>query len=94
MTIEILDPTYEAPAKQLAFAPRPATLQGLRIGLVDNTKIKSDQILLRIAAILEREHGARSHVIRRKKSASVPAHPELIAELRSQCDVVVAGIGD
>lgn len=94
MPIEILDPTYETPARRLAYAPRPPTLQGLRIGLVDNTKVNSDQLLLRIATILEREHGARAHVMRRKKNASVPAHAELIAEFRDQCDVVIAGIGD
>ena len=29
-----------------------------------------------------------------KHNASVPAHDELIAELRKTCDVMVAGIGD
>jgi len=47
-----------------------------------------------VAALLEQEYGARSHVIRRKKNPAVAAHPELVAEYREHCDVVVAGIGD
>ncbi len=94
MTIEILDPTYEAPNQRIAYAQRPTSLQGMRIGLVDNTKVNSDRLLLRIAGILESEHGAQAHVLRRKKSPSVPAHAELVAEMRGQCDVVLAGIGD
>lgn len=94
MPVEIYDPTLEAAQARMAYAPRPASLQGLTIGLVDNTKVNSDQLLLRIAGILERDHGARGHLIRRKKNAAVPAHAELIAEYKAGCQVVVAGIGD
>ncbi|HYF18663.1 MAG TPA: hypothetical protein VEA40_12415 [Ramlibacter sp.] len=94
MPVEIYDPTLEVKAARLAYAPRPASLQGLTIGLVDNTKFNADQLLLRVAGILEREHGAKGHLIRRKKNAAVPAHAELIAEYQAQCQVVVAGIGD
>jgi hypothetical protein len=94
MSIEIYDPTLEVSASRIAYAPRPASLQGLTIGLVDNTKFNSDQLLLRIAGILERDHGAAGHLIRRKKNAAVPAHDELIAEYKAKAQVVVAGIGD
>jgi hypothetical protein len=94
MTVQIFDPTTEATERTIAYARRPASLKGLRIGLVDNTKHNSDQLLLRIAGILEREHGAKSHVIRRKKSSGVAPHAEIIAEYKANCDVIVAGVGD
>ena len=94
MTMYIYDPTTEATARRISYTPRPKSLEGLRIGLVDNTKHNSDQLLLRIAAILEREHGAKSHVIRKKRSAGAAPSPEMIEEYKSNCDVVVAGIGD
>ena len=50
--------------------------------------------LLRIADILEKEHGAKTHIIRKKKSAGAAPHAEIIEEYRANCDVVVAGIGD
>ena len=94
MPLQILDPTTEVNPRRIAYAPRPGTLEGLRIGLVDNTKHNSDQLLLRIAGLLERDHGAKTHIIRKKKNASTSPHAELIEEYKAKCDVIVAGIGD
>jgi hypothetical protein len=94
MTLQIFDPTTEATERTIAYARRPQSLNGLRIGLVDNTKHNSDQLLLRIAGILEREHGAKSHIIRKKKSAGAAPHAEIIEEYKANCDVIVAGVGD
>jgi hypothetical protein len=94
MAIQIYDPTTEVNARKIAFVPRPKSLEGLRIGLVDNTKHNSDQLLLRIAKILEREHGAKTHIIRKKKSAGAAPHSEILEEFKASCDVIVAGVGD
>ena len=94
MSIQIYDPTTEVKSRTINFVPRPKSLKGLRIGLVDNTKHNSDQLLLRIAALLEREHDAKAHVIRRKHSAGAAPHAEIIEEFKANCDVIVAGVGD
>jgi len=94
MSIQIYDPTTEVNSRKINFVPRPQSLKGLRIGLVDNTKHNSDQLLMRIAGILEKEHGAKSHVIRKKKSAGSAPSPEMIAEYKENCDIIVAGVGD
>ncbi len=94
MSIQIYDPTTEVSGRKINFVPRPKSLQGLRIGLVDNTKHNSDQLLLRIAGLLEKEHGAKAHVIRKKKSAGSAPGPEMIEEYKKSCDIIVAGVGD
>ena len=94
MSMQIYDPTLGATGRNVHFVPRPKSLAGLRIGLVDNTKHNSDQLLLRIADILERDHGAKAHIIRKKKSSGVAPHAEIVDEYKSACDVVVAGVGD
>ncbi|MCW5603102.1 MAG: hypothetical protein KIT18_00930 [Burkholderiales bacterium] len=94
MAVQIFDPTTEVAKRSIAYVPRPESLTGLRIGLVDNTKHNSDQLLLRIAGLLEREHGAKAHVIRKKRSAGAAPHAEIIEEFKANCDVIVAGIGD
>lgn len=94
MSLQIYDPTTEAAGRRIAFAPRPKSLEGLKIGLVDNTKHNSDQLLLRIATLLERNHGAKAHVIRKKHSAGAAPHLEIIEEFKANCDVIVAGVGD
>jgi hypothetical protein len=88
------DPTIEAKGRKIAYAPRPKSLAGLRVGLIDNSKHNSDQLLMRIAGLLEREHGVKTHIMRRKKSAGIPPSPEIVDEFKAACDVVVAGVGD
>ena len=92
--IELLDPTVEAPTQTVAFVPRPGSLQGKRVALIENTKYNSDRLLQKIGEILKSEYGAADARMWRKKNASVPAHDEIIAEVKKTCDVVVAGIGD
>jgi hypothetical protein len=92
--LPIFDPTVPPQEMNIVFAPRPESLRNLRIGLVGNTKYNSDQLLLRIAAILEKEKGAKSHTLRNKRNASVPVDENIIQEFKGQCDVVIAGIGD
>jgi hypothetical protein len=95
MTIQIFDPTIEPKkGRHIDYAPRPKSLAGLRVGLVDNSKHNSDQLLMRIAGLLEREHGVKAHVMRRKKSAGIPPSPEIVEEFKAGCDIVVAGVGD
>ncbi len=94
MSIQIYDPTIGTSGRSVSFVPRPKSLAGLRIGLVDNTKHNSDQMLLRIAGLLESRHGAKTHIIRKKKSAGAAPHAEIVEEFKAHCDVIVAGVGD
>jgi hypothetical protein len=94
MTIQVFDPTTGAKEQPIAFVPRPESLRNVRIGLVENTKYNSDKLLVKIAAILEKEYGAKSHIMRSKHASGVPAHKEIIDEYAANCDVVIAGVGD
>jgi hypothetical protein len=92
--IEVLDPTVELSTQPIKFAARPDSLSGKRIGLVENTKFNSDRLLQKIGDILVADYGAASARMWHKHNASVPAHEEIVQELRASCDVMVAGIGD
>ena len=76
------------------YADRPASLKGLRVGLIENTKYNSDKLLQRIGEILKSDYGASETRMFRKHNSSVPAHDEIIQEVRKTCDVIVAGVGD
>ncbi len=90
---EILDPTTQAVTQTMRFAPRPASLQAKRVGLVENTKHNSDRLLAKIGEILKTEYGVAETRMWRKRGSGVPAHNEIITELKRSCDVMVAGIG-
>jgi hypothetical protein len=92
--MKLFDPTSAPAARALSLAPRPASLTGLRLGLVDNTKFNSDTLLGKLAERLGRRHGARVTVTRRKRSPSHEIDADDVKTLRSQADLVVSGIGD
>jgi len=92
--LEVFDPTTEMREEAIRYVPRPDSLKGRRIGLVENTKFNSDKLLLKIGGILKEEYGATDATLWRKRGASVPVHDEIIDEAKRGVDVVVAGIGD
>ncbi|MBI2161936.1 MAG: hypothetical protein HYU25_16430 [Candidatus Rokubacteria bacterium] len=92
--IELLDPTVEVKTAPMTYVDRPRSLEGRRVALIENTKFNSDKLLLRIGEILKTEYGAAETRMFHKRNASVPAHEEIIQEVRGTCDVMVAGIGD
>jgi hypothetical protein len=53
MSLEIFDPTVPPVTEKIVFAPRPQSLNGLKVGLVENTKHNSDVLLLKIAERLK-----------------------------------------
>jgi len=92
--MKLFDPTSAPAARALTLAPRPAGLAGLRLGLVDNTKFNSDTLLGMLAERLQRRHGTRVTLTRRKRSPSHEIDENDIKTLRTQADLVVSGIGD
>ena len=94
-TVTLVDPTGHAIADQpFALAPRPASLVGKRLGLLNNSKSGSEQILRGIAALLEDEFKWSDVFHVAKHSASLPPRPEVLEALHRHADVVIAGVGD
>ena len=94
MSSPLFDPTAAPVGREAAVAPRPARLDGLRIGLVENTKFNSDKLLLRLADRLGRRHGMTVSRMVRKRSPSHEIEEGVIPGLRRQADLVISGIGD
>jgi hypothetical protein len=94
----IIDPTVsQANATEydrLALATRPESLSGLRLGLLANTKRNAEQFLDEVGQFLAGQYGVQV-VLAMKKPDITSTAPELtLAELSSECDVVVTGVGD
>lgn len=70
---------------------RPASLAGLRIGLLDNGKEFSDVVLEQLAEDLKTTYGVGEIVFWRKGFPAKGA--PFIAEMAASCDVAVSGVG-
>jgi hypothetical protein len=83
-----------APAPRSRLAARPASLHGLRLGLLDNSKPNADLLLEGVLEELDGQLEPSEVVRRRKPAAGVPGPEALLAELGAQCDAVIMAVGD
>jgi hypothetical protein len=90
----VLDPTAGPAVERATRAVRPASLAGLRIGFVDNSKRNSERILQFLDEMLHERYGTGPSLHRRKPTASRVVPPALLEEMLLACDVVVPGVGD
>jgi len=92
--MNLMDPTAQPEAAQVRLAPRPKSLQGLRVGLIENTKFNSKALLLKVAQRLEQRHGMTVTLLNRKRSPSHEVEADAVREFKTKADFVVSGIGD
>jgi len=88
----LLDPTAEQSPAQSERQPRPASLAGLTIGLMDISKARGDVFLDQI----EKRMVKKGLVVRRyrKPTFARTAPPELKRQITEECDVVVEALAD
>lgn len=91
--MNVLDPTIDTDEEPIDYAPRPADLRGLRIGLIENTKKNAEEVLLKIVEKLAAAHGMKQEVLVHKPQRA-PVKDAQIAELRGKTDFAIAGVGD
>jgi hypothetical protein len=94
-TDAILSPEGTSHAKHRQLAPRRfKSLDGVRLGLLGNSKLNADAVLLAIGDLLKEKYAVQSVFMRSKPSFSKPAPDELIDEIIQNADVVLTGVGD
>lgn len=91
-TRTILDPTGERALAERARLARPASLEGLTVGLLDISKPRGDIFLNRIEQRLN-EVGA-SVKRYRKPTFAKPAPVDLRHEIARDCQVVIEALAD
>ena len=87
-----LDPTSEREPVARALAPRPASLDGKVVGLLDISKPRGDVFLDRLETIL-RDRGLSVTRFRKPTFAKV-APVDLRHEIATKCDVVIEALAD
>jgi hypothetical protein len=88
----LMDPTSEAEASTRPLAPRPETLEGKTVGLLDISKPRGDVFLNRLEERL-RERGLNVERYA-KPTFTKPAPADLRREIETKCDVVVEALAD
>jgi hypothetical protein len=88
----LIDPTSERAPATRTLTPRPASLDGLTVGLLDISKARGDVLLDRLHERLVAD-GVR---VRRyaKPTFAKPAPVDLRHEIATQCEVVIEALAD
>ncbi len=94
MSMDVFDPTISSEEEAIDYPPRPANFEGLKVGLVDNTKYNSRVLLEKIAERLQAKHKMEMVHIDTKQSASHHVTEQAVKEFKTKADFVIAGIGD
>jgi hypothetical protein len=95
MPERLLDPTGESErSTNTSLAPRPQTLKGLTVGLLDNTKPNGAVILRAVGRELQEKYGVREVRMFAKGYFGTPVEESVVQQMLHNCDFAVAAIGD
>ena len=89
----LLEPVADEELETFPLASRVPGLSGTRIGFLDNSKERADEILEVIEELLTERFEYREIIRHRKRYYTKNAPPELIDELVERCDLVVMAVG-
>jgi hypothetical protein len=90
----VYDPRGVVCAEEKPLAPRLGKLQGIRLGILDNTKWNANKLLRRLRDDLDGEYRFSEVNYYRKESFSKFAEPALLQEIAAGNDAVLTAIGD
>jgi hypothetical protein len=88
----LYDPTAEPRILAAGLAPRLASLEGTRAGILDNGKANAGTLMLAVVERLKERYGVRD-VVKREKGIAGPPSPSILADLTT-CDFVLVGSAD
>jgi hypothetical protein len=87
-----LDPTSERVPDQRQRQPRPGSLAGKTVGVLDISKARGNVFLDRLDTLLADEGITVKRYM--KPTFARPAPTELLQQIAGECDVVVEGLAD
>jgi hypothetical protein len=90
----VFDPRGVVEAELMAPAPRARDLNGLRLGVLDNTKWNANRLLRKTVTLIGEQARLAAVNYYRKESFSKDADPALIETIAANNDIVLTAIGD
>ncbi len=94
MALLTLDPTGVKQVQLKSQAPRLASFNGARVGLLHNVKMNAKELLVAVADQLQERYTLKEIVGPVLTDQSMLASPKQLDELASKVDVVLTGLGD
>ena len=92
--MQLCSPLSTAPKRKAFRAPPLATLDGARIGILENGKLNAEEMLNELAQLFVQRHGCTVRTLASKKNASAPAPSNTLTTVAQEVDFLITGLGD
>jgi hypothetical protein len=92
--MQLYAPTSTAPKRKAFRAPALATIDGMRIGVLENGKLNAEEMLNEFADLFVQRHGCTVRTLAHKSNASAPAPSATLVKVAQEVDFLITGLGD
>lgn len=92
--MQLYAPTSPPVRRKAHRAPPLVSLDGTRIGLLENGKLNAPEMLNEVAALFAARHGCTVARLASKSNASAPAPSNTLVEVAQEVDFLITGLGD
>ena len=87
-------PTSSGPKRKSFRAPPLASLEGMRIGILENGKLNAEEMLNEVAQLFVQRQGCTIRTLASKSNASAPAPGNTLVKVAQEVDFLLTGLGD
>ena len=92
--MKLYAPTSTTPKRTSVRAPVLASIDGLRIGVLENGKLNAEEMLNEFASLFVQRHGCTVRTLAHKSNASAPAPSATLVKVAQEVDFLITGLGD
>ena len=92
--MQLYSPLSTTPKRKAFRAPALASIDGLRIGILENGKLNAEEMLNEVAQLFVQRHGCTVVKLASKKNASAPAPANTLTTVAPDVDFLITGLGD
>ncbi len=92
--MQLYSPMSTAPKRKAVRAPALATIDGMRIGVLENGKLNAEEMLNEVAQLFVQRNGCTIRTLASKSNASAPAPGNTLVKVAQEVDFLLTGLGD
>ena len=92
--MQLYSPLSTTPRRKAFRAPALASIDGSRIGILENGKLNAEEMLKEVAALFVERNGCTVRTLASKSNASAPAPANTLVEVAQEVDFLLTGLGD
>ena len=92
--MQLYSPLSTTPKRKAFRAPALASIDGLRLGILENGKLNAEEMLNEVAQLFVQRNGCTIRTLASKRNASAPAPGNTLVKIAPEVDFLLTGLGD